>query len=59
MKLASTDGVIIPGVFGVFRSGESGPRGFRPYVACASRPLALLAAAVLPGTGREASFRLL
>ena len=48
----------IPGVFGVFRSGESGPRGFRPYAAFASRPLSLLAAAVLPGTGREASFLL-
>jgi hypothetical protein len=48
----------IPGVFGVFRSGESNPRGFRPYAAFASRPLALLAAAALPGTGREPSFLL-
>src|SRR3712207_5446060 len=48
----------VPGVFGVFRSGESGPRGFRPYAAFASRQLALLAAAVLPGTGREPSFLL-
>ncbi|HVR95670.1 MAG TPA: hypothetical protein VMW27_03595 [Thermoanaerobaculia bacterium] len=48
----------IPGVFGVFRSGESIPRGFRPYAAFSSRPLALLAAAALPGTGRDPSFRL-
>ena len=48
----------IPGVFGVFRSGESDPRGFRPYAAFSSRQLALLAAAVLPGTGRDPSFRL-
>ena len=48
----------IPGGFGVFRSGESDGRGFRPYAAFTNRPLALLAAAVLPGTGREPSFLL-
>src|SRR4029077_10222389 len=44
--------------FGLFRAGESGERGFRPAVVFRQRPLALLAAAVLPGTGRDAAFRL-
>jgi len=42
----------IPGLgFGLFRAGESLTRGFRPAAA-------LLAAAVLPGTGRDALLRL-
>jgi hypothetical protein len=44
--------------FGLFRSGESRERGFSPYAIFRSRWLALLAAAVLPGTGRDAAFRL-
>ena len=39
--------------FGLFRAGEHPSRGFRPVVVFADRWLALLAAAVLPGTGRE------
>ena len=39
--------------FGVFRAGEVPSRGFRPLVVFPDRWLALLAAAVLPGTGRE------
>ena len=48
----------VSGGFGVFRAGESAARGFRPYAVFTTRPLALLAAALLPGTGREAAFRL-
>jgi len=48
----------IPGGFGVFRAGESAGRGFEPYAVFTARPLALLAAALLPGAGREAAFRL-
>ncbi len=49
----------IPGQgFGLFRSGESLERGFAPYAVLRPRWLALLAAAVLPGTGRDAAFRL-
>jgi hypothetical protein len=48
----------IPGGFGVFRAGESAARGFPSYTVFTIRPLALLAAALLPGTGREAAFRL-
>ncbi len=44
--------------FGLFRIGESPQRGFRPAALFRERWLALLAAAVLPGTGREAAFRL-
>ena len=43
---------------GLFRAGESGERGFTPYAVFPARWLALLAAAVLPGTGRDAAFRL-
>jgi hypothetical protein len=44
----------VPGQgFGVFREGEPPSRGFRPVAVFADRFLALLAAAVLPGTGRE------
>jgi hypothetical protein len=48
----------IPGGFGVFRVSESAGRGFPPYAVFTARPLALLAAALLPGTGREAAFHL-
>jgi hypothetical protein len=44
--------------FGVFRIGESPERGHRPAAVFRARWLALLAAAVLPGTGRDAAFRL-
>src|SRR5262245_30851380 len=39
--------------FGLFRAGESLARGFRPTITFADRWLALLAAAALPGTGRD------
>jgi hypothetical protein len=49
----------IPGEgFGLFRRGESRARGFRPAAVFRQRFLALFAAAVLPGTGRDAAFRL-
>jgi hypothetical protein len=49
----------IPGVgFGLFRAGESLARGFRPAAVFPDRWLALLAAAVLPGTGRDALLHL-
>ena len=44
--------------FGVFRLGESPERGHRPTAVFQQRWLALLAAGVLPGTGRDAAFRL-
>ncbi len=44
--------------FGLFRLGESEARGFEPYAVFRDRPLALLAAAVLPGTGRDRAFLL-
>jgi hypothetical protein len=44
--------------WGLFRAGESRERGFAPYAVFRERWLALLAAAVLPGTGRDAAFRL-
>jgi hypothetical protein len=44
--------------FGVFRLGESPERGHRPAAVFRERWIALLAAAVLPGTGRDAAFRL-
>jgi len=44
----------VPGQgFGLFRAGEHPSRGFRPVAVFADRFLALLAAAVLPGTGRD------
>ena len=46
------------GSFGLFRIGESPERGHRPAAVFRRRWLALLAAAVLPGTGRDAAFRL-
>src|SRR5262245_423083 len=49
----------IPGLgFGLFRAGECLARGFRPAAVFPDRWLALLAAAVLPGTGRDALLRL-
>src|SRR4029077_8633080 len=39
--------------FGLFRIGESLGRGFAPVALFPSRWLALVAAAVLPGTGRD------
>jgi hypothetical protein len=44
--------------FGLFRAGEGPERGARPAMVFHRRSLALLAAAVLPGTGREAAFRI-
>lgn len=43
---------------GLFRLGESPSRGFRPVVIFEQRWLALLAAAVLPGTGQDTALRL-
>jgi hypothetical protein len=49
----------VPGAgWGLFRLGESRERGRRPAAVFRRRSLALLAAAVLPGTGRDAAFRL-
>jgi hypothetical protein len=48
----------MPTGFGLFRLGESQERGFSPYAVFRDRWLALLAAAVLPGTGRDPAFRL-
>ncbi|HEV8579265.1 MAG TPA: hypothetical protein VGX68_09285 [Thermoanaerobaculia bacterium] len=49
----------IPGLgFGLFRAGESLTRGFRPAAVFPDRWLALLAAAVLPATGRDPLLRL-
>ena len=44
----------VPGVgFALYRAGESRARAFKPVALFTERWLALLAAAVLPGTGRE------
>ena len=44
----------VPGEgYGIFREGEHSSLGSRPAAVFADRFLALLAAAVLPGTGRE------
>ena len=44
----------VPGVgFALYRAGENRAHGFRPVALLTERWLALLAAAVLPGTGRE------
>jgi len=49
----------IPGSgWGVFRSGEGKARGFRPVAVFRELSHALLAAAALPGTGRDAAFQL-
>jgi hypothetical protein len=44
--------------FGLFRIGESLARGFSPLVVVPSRWLALVLAAVLPGTGRDPLVRI-
>jgi hypothetical protein len=44
--------------FGLFRTGESPARGFAPVVVFPSRWLALIAAAILPGTGRDPLLRI-
>ncbi|HYQ84037.1 MAG TPA: hypothetical protein VEP28_08545 [Rubrobacter sp.] len=44
--------------FGLFRLGESLARGFAPLAVFPSRWLALLTAAVLPGTGRDPLLRI-
>jgi len=49
---------LLGGGFALFRSGEGSARGSRATAVFRERPQALLAAAVLPGTGREAFFRL-
>ena len=44
----------VPGVgYALYRAGETRDRGFRPAALFTERWLALLAAAVLPDTGRE------
>jgi hypothetical protein len=49
----------IPGAgFGLFRSGEGQKRAFRLVAVFRDRAHALLASAVLPGTGRDAAFQL-
>jgi hypothetical protein len=49
----------IPGQgFGLFRVGESLARGFAPVAVFPSRWLALVLAAVLPGTGRDPLVRI-
>ena len=49
----------IPGEgFGLFRIGESLGRGFSPLAVFPSQWLALIAAAVLPGTGRDPLIRI-
>jgi hypothetical protein len=49
----------IPGKgFGLFRLGESLARGFAPTAVYPSRWLALVMAAVLPGTGRDPLLRI-
>jgi hypothetical protein len=44
--------------FGLFRIGESLVRGFVPVAVFPSRWLALVMAAILPGTGRDPLFRI-
>jgi hypothetical protein len=48
----------VAGGFGLFRLGESRERGFDAYAVFRDRWLALLAASVLPGTGRDSTFLL-
>ena len=48
----------MPAGFGLFRLGESLDRGFPAYAVFRDRWLALLAAAVLPGSGRDYAFLL-
>lgn len=44
--------------FGLFRAGQSLARGSRPAVVCPSHWVALVFAAMLPGTGRDPMLRL-
>jgi hypothetical protein len=44
--------------FGLFRIGETHARGFTPVAIFPSRWLALVMAAILPGTGRDPLFRI-
>ena len=49
----------LPGVgWGLYRVGEGSARQFRPHGVFRDRAVALLFAAVLPGTGRDKAFRL-
>lgn len=49
----------LPGVgWGLYRAGEGAARQFRPLGVFRDRAVALLFAAVLPGTGRDLAFRL-
>jgi hypothetical protein len=49
----------VPGAgFALFRSGEGQAHGFRATAVFRERHHALLAAAVLPGTGRDLAFRI-
>ena len=49
----------LPGAgWGLFRVGEGSARQFRPAAIFRDRAVALLFAAVLPGTGRDKAFRL-
>ncbi len=49
----------MPGVgWGLYRAGEGAARQFRPHAVFRDRAIALLFAAVLPGTGRDKAFRL-
>jgi hypothetical protein len=47
----------IGGGFGIFRAGESLERRFRPFARFQSYGMAMLVAALLPGLGRDASYR--
>ena len=49
----------MPGVgWGLYRAGEGAARQIRPYGVFRDHAVALLFAAVLPGTGRDKAFRL-
>jgi hypothetical protein len=49
----------MPGVgWGLYRAGEGAARQFRPFGVFRDHAVALLFAAVLPGTGRDKAFRL-
>jgi hypothetical protein len=49
----------MPGIgWGLYRVGEGAARQFRPHGVFRDRAVALLFAAVLPGTGRDPAFRL-
>ena len=49
----------MPGIgWGIYRAGEGAARQFRPHGVFRDHAVALLFAAVLPGTGRDKAFRL-